>query len=276
MSVLVLGGTGTTGSLVARKLGERGCPNRVASRNGTGHRVRFDWYDASTHRNALGGAEAVYLVAPVGDPDPMPVVGPFLELAARGGVRRVVLLSSSAVPAAGPGLGAVHARLDELFPEWAVLRPSWFMENFTGRRHPHARSARDHGEIVSATGDGRVAFVAAEDIADVAVTALLDPTPHNTDHVITGPEGLSYDDVAAILGEVGPRPVRHRRASVSELTGMLVGAGVPPEFAALLAAMDAAIAAGAEDRTTTVVEDLTGRPPRPFREVVATAWASGP
>ncbi|AUS78423.1 ergot alkaloid biosynthesis protein [Actinoalloteichus sp. AHMU CJ021] len=273
MTVLVIGGTGTTGRLVARELRERGCPNRVASRNGTGDRVRFDWYDASTHRNALSGADAVYLVAPVGDPDPMAVMGPFLELAARGGVRRVVLLSSSAIPAGGPGLGAAHARLGELFAEWAVLRPSWFMENFTGH-HPHARSARDHGEIVSATGDGRVAFVAAEDIAEVAVSALLDPTPHNTDHVITGPECLSYDDVAATLSEVTSRPVRHRRVSVIELAGRLADAGVPSEFATVLAAMDAAIADGAEDRTTTVVRDLTGRPPRPFREVVSAA--SGP
>ncbi|WP_017574611.1 Rossmann-fold NAD(P)-binding domain-containing protein [Nocardiopsis kunsanensis] len=57
-------------------------------------------------------------------------------------------------------------------------------------------------KIVSATGTGRVAFVAADDIADVAVAALIDPVPHNTDHIITGPEALSYDEVAAILGEV--------------------------------------------------------------------------
>jgi uncharacterized protein YbjT (DUF2867 family) len=31
----------------------------------------------------------------------------------------------------------VHAFIAESFPEWAVLRPSWFMQNFAGR-HPHA------------------------------------------------------------------------------------------------------------------------------------------
>ncbi|WP_017592729.1 NAD-dependent epimerase/dehydratase family protein [Nocardiopsis potens] len=272
MSILVTGGTGTTGSRIARRLADRGLPVRAASRSGAGGRARFDWYDAATHRAALAGATAVYLLAPVGDPDPEPVMRPFLELAARTGVRRAVLLGSSAIEPGAPGLGAVQTRLGELFGEWAVLRPSWFMENFTGD-HPHARSARERGEIVTAAGRGRVAFVAADDIADVAAAALTDPEPHNTDHIITGPEALSHDEVAAILGAALGRPVRHRSVGAGELAAGLAEAGLPAEYAGLLAGLDTAIAAGAEDRTTTVVADLTGHAPRPFTEVVAAALA---
>ena len=177
---------------------------------------------------------------------------------------RVVLLSSSAVPPRAR-LGLVHARLGELFAEWAVLRPSWFMENFVGEQ-PHAVSARDHGEIVSATGTARVGFVDPADIAEVAVRALIDPTPHNTDHIITGPEALSYDAVAAVLTEVSGRPVRHRATDAAELAERHSANGIPPDFARFLASLDTAIAAGAEDRTTSTVADVTGHTPRSFRD----------
>lgn len=271
MTTLVIGGTGTTGSRVARKLGEQGTPARIASRNATRDRVRFDWHDPATHRDALAGVDSVYLVAPIGQADPEPTMTPFLERAAREGVGRAVLLSASVVEPRSPGLGIVHDQLGHLFDEWAVLRPSWFMDNFTGD-HLHAQTARKFGKILSATGQGRVAFVAADDIADVAVAALTDPVPHNTDHIITGPEALSYGDVAAILAEVTGRPVRHRSVSAAELARHWIDWGMAPEFAPFLAEMDTAIAAGAEDRTTRVVAEVTGHEPRSFRSVVAAAF----
>ena len=79
-------------------------------------------------------------------------------------------------------------------PEWTVLRPSWFMQNFTGD-HLVAQGVRD-GEIVTATGDGRVAFVDAADIAAVAGRALIDDEPHNAEYILTGPDALSYEDAA--------------------------------------------------------------------------------
>lgn len=273
MSILVTGGTGTTGSRVARKLAERGHAHRVASRRAADGRVPFDWYDASTHAGALAGATALYLVAPIGEPDPEPVMGPFLERAAEAGVRRAVLLSGAPIEPGTPGLGRVHSRLGDLFGEWAVLRPTWFADNFTGG-HLQARLARERGEIVSATGTGRVPFVAAEDIAEVAVAALTDAVPHDTDHVVTGPRAVTYDEVADALGRAMGRAVRHRRLSPDELAEHWTREGMAPEFARLLADMDTAIAAGAEDRTTTAVLDTTGRPPRTLEEAFAEALAA--
>ncbi|MFG2046847.1 NAD(P)H-binding protein [Micromonospora sp. NPDC048935] len=263
--ILVIGGTGTTGRIVAATLAERGHPTRIASRRPSTAGVRFDWRDPTTHPDALAGVRAIYAIPPTGEVDPAPVMLPFLERARSAGVRRVVLLSSSAVPPAAHGLGLVHARLGELFEEWAVLRPSWFMENFVGEQ-PYAVSAREHGEIVSATGTARVGFVDPADIAEVAVRALTDPTPHNTDHVITGPEALSYDTVAAVLTEVGGRTVRHRPIDAAELAARHSANGMPPDYARFLASLDTAIAAGAEDRTTSTVVDVTGRTPRSFRD----------
>jgi uncharacterized protein YbjT (DUF2867 family) len=274
MTVLVTGGTGTTGSRVVAGLRERGVPVRVASRRPAAGQVRFEWADPATHAPALDGVRAVYLVAPVGAADPAPIVAPFLDLARERGVRRVVLLGSSAVADGSPGLGELPALVRAAVPEPTVLRPSWFMQNFLGDQ-PLARSAREHGELVTATGDGRVGFVDAGDIAAVAVHALADEVPHVGSHVLTGPEALSYADVAAVFTEVVGRPVRHRPVGVAELAARHVADGLPPDYATFLAGLDGDIARGAENRTTSAVQDVTGRPPRSLREVVARAAAPG-
>lgn len=257
MNALVIGGTGTTGSLLAALLPDARIGTRKPVRD---DHVRFDWDVPATFDTALEGVDRVYLIPPVGVADPAPVVESFLARARL--VRRVVLLSSSAVGESATGMGALPA-LVRTTPEWAVLRPSWFMQNFTGD-HAVAAGVRA-GEIVTGTGAGRVGFVDAADIAAVAARALLDPVPHNTDHLITGPEALSYADAAAIITEVTGRQVRHRSVGTAEMTERLA-AELPREFAAILAQLDEDIRGGAEDRVTTTVEDVTGRPPRSFRD----------
>lgn len=270
-TVLVIGGTGTTGGLVATLLREQAAAVRIATRRpaaGDPAHVRFDWNEPATYGPAAAGADRIYLIAPIGVADPAPLVEPFLAGALRADVRRVVLLSSSAVRQGTSGLGALPRMVRAMVPEWTVLRPSWFMQNFL-REHPVAAGIRDHGEIVTATGTGRVAFVDAADIAAVAVRALLDVVPHNADHVITGPEALSYADAAAVITAACGRPVRHRPVSTAEMTDRFVAAGVPPEFAAILAGLDQDIRHGSEDRVTSTVADITGRPARSFAEFVA-------
>lgn len=270
-AVLVTGATGTTGSRIARRLGERGWAVRAATRRAEGTRtdaVRFDWHDLASHAPALTGVSRVYLVPPVGSVEPEAVMVPFLERALAAGVQRMVLLSSSAIPEGDGGVGAVHRWLRRYAPEWAVLRPSWFMQNFVGD-HTHADSIRATSTITTATGDGRVAFVDADDIAEVAVRALADERAHNTDHLITGPEALSYADVAAVISAVAGRPVRHVPVPYETMCGHLAASGIPDRFAELLAGLDRAIAEGAEDRTSPTVEEVTGRPPRPFTAFAA-------
>ncbi|MGW3121815.1 NAD(P)H-binding protein [Streptomyces sp. NPDC001107] len=268
-TTLVIGATGTTGSRTAAGLIAAGHRVRAASRKATPLRgaqpVRFDWYDPATFGDALAGAERVYLLPPIGDPDPAAVMLPFLRQARTAGVHRAVLLSSSAVPEGGPAVGEVHQALPGLFDQWAVLRPSWFMQNFTGS-HAHALGIRADGTILTAAGTGRVGFVDADDIAAVAVRTLTDDRAPNCDLVLTGPEALSHDDIAAIVTEVTGRPVVHHNLTYEQLRDRLA-AVVPLEFAAMLADMDRAIAAGAEDRTTDTVQRLTGRPPHGFRTV---------
>lgn len=270
-TILVTGATGNTGSRLVPRLAALGHRVRAAARRapalpGATEAVPFDWYEPATHDDALRGAHRLYVVPPTAAPDPAAVMLPFLRRARTAGVRRVVLLGSSAIPSGGPGVGQVHTALPELFDEWAVLRPSWFLQNFTDR-HPHAESIRREGVIRTATGTGRVGFIDAADIAAVAAHALTDEPGTDTDLVLTGPQALSHDDIAATLTEVTGRPVRHRPLTYEQLRDRLA-AELPAEFAALLAGLDRAIADGAEDRVTDTVERITGRPPRSFRALL--------
>ncbi|WP_437590888.1 NAD(P)H-binding protein [Sorangium sp. So ce1000] len=270
--VLITGGTGTTGRAVAARLAAAGARVRTASRAAPADRegaehARFDWADAATHEGALRGADRVYLVAPAMVEDPSALMLPFIERALAGGARRLVLLSASAVAEGSPGIGLVHRALRERAPEWTVLQPSWFMQNFIDPRHPHAAAIAGRGELTTATGSGRVGFVDAGDIAAVAARALLDGAPHNTSHVITGPEALSYDDVAAIVSRIAGRTIRHIDAGEDDARAYLIRAGIPAPYAAFLVTLDLAIRDGAEDRVTDVVQRVTGRAPRAFGDL---------
>ncbi|AOS64995.1 NmrA family NAD(P)-binding protein [Actinoalloteichus hymeniacidonis] len=278
-SALVIGGTGTTGSRVVAQLRAEGAAYRLATRSPSADdsaHVAFDWFAPETHLPALAGVDRVYLIAPVGVANPIPVLEPFLHAAREAGVRRVVLLSSSAVTEDTPVLGQAHRLVRELLPEWAILRPSWFMQNFIDAGHPIAEGLRTRGEIVTAAGTGRVPFVDAADIAAVAVRSLLDVDPPNVERVITGPEALSYDQAVAIIAEVTGRPVAHRSVEDDAFVAHLVANGIPAEFAAVLGRLDQGIRQGSEDRTTSVVVEVTGRQPGSFREFVTANRAAFP
>jgi len=276
---LVLGATGKTGRRVVAQLRAMGAPLVAASRAGSGavDGVDFEWSDPRSHAPALEGVSAVYLVAPTslgGDPAPMMI--DFIQRAMEREVRRFVLLSASLLPRGGPAMGAVHAWLAENAPEWAVLRPSWFMQNFSEALH--AQTIQSDGAIYSATGEGRVGFVDADDIAACAAATLTGEPAPNRDYVLTGPGTLSYADVAAQISQASGAPVRHVNVSQEELIARLTAGGAPAMTAAMLAMMDGAIATGAEDRTTDDVLAATGRPPRAFAEFAAlnrTVWRRG-
>ncbi|MGW7194704.1 NmrA family NAD(P)-binding protein [Streptomyces chryseus] len=275
-ATLVIGATGTTGRRVTAGLIAERRHVKAASRSAgpveNAQAVRFDWNEPATWGQALDGVDRAYLIPPIGSPDPASVMLPFLHQAREAGVHRAVLLSSSAIPAGGPATGQVHQALPSLFEQWAVLRPSWFMQNFTGDS-PHARSIRDGGAILTASGVGRVGFIDAQDIAAVAVRALTDEQAPNTDLLLTGPQALSYDEVAAIISEVTDRSVTHKHLTFEELRDRWAR-DMPLEFATMLAGMDRAIAEGAEDRTSDIVERVIGRPPGTFRAFVQRETSS--
>jgi ergot alkaloid biosynthesis protein len=271
--ILVTGGTGKTGRAVVAGLTKRGIACRIAARTPSATSVRFDWMDRNTYTDALAGIDGVYLVAPVGVLDPAPAMSQFISRAVAGGVRRFVLLSSSAIPIDGPAMGQIHRILADEAPEWAVLQPSWFMQNFTEGQH--GETIRKEGKIFSATGEAAVAFIDADDIGEVAAVCLSSETALNDGVVLTGPSALSYDEVAAVISTHARREITHVNLEPTELTKRFTTLGLNPDYAAFLAQLDTFLASGSEARTTNGVQELTGRAPRSFADFAAChahAW----
>lgn len=267
--ILILGARGKTGQRLARHLMSAGHGVRLASRNPTGDlEVAFDWADYPKAVAAFDGIRTAYIVAPTDRNDHAEVMIPVLERALQSGVRRLVLLSAASVERGGPMMGAVHDWMADHAPEWAVLRPSWFMQNFAEPRH--INTARENGAIYSATADGKVAFIDADDIARGAMAALTAPEAWNRDLVLTGPQSLTYADVADHLSQLLRIPVRHVNQSEDEMAQRLEGLGMPANYAEVLAAMDTEIANGSAETLTNEVERTTNVAPRSLAQCMAS------
>jgi uncharacterized protein YbjT (DUF2867 family) len=131
-TILLLGGTGKTGSRVAAKLTKLGLSVRTAARNGVD--VRFDWGDPTTHAAALADVDRVYLVALVLRTDFADQVSSFPDLAEAASVRHVTYLSAFGVDHAPPQVAHRAVELDLMGRSaltHSILRPAWFMQNFS-------------------------------------------------------------------------------------------------------------------------------------------------
>ena len=151
------------------------------------------------------------------------------------------------------------------------------MQNFSEGQH--LATIRDEDSIYSATEDGRVPFVSADDIAAAAAAALTRESSFNADFILTSSRAITYDEVAERVGKAIGRTILHRRLSTTALAERHVARGMGPIPAQMLAAMDAAIAGGAENRVTDWVEYLTGGPPVTFDAFVegnTAKWSARP
>lgn len=268
--ILVTGGTGKTGARLVQRLIEEGHKVRVASRSGSAPQgaegLAFDWNSGVNDAAAIEGIDGVYLVAPVGVADVHTPMTRLVDAALERGVKRFVLLSASSVEEGGPAMGSVHAYLKGKAPEWAVLRPSWFMQNFSVGQH--LPTIREEDAIYSATDEGRIAFINSDDIAEVGLRALLDNVPQNRDLIITGPKALTYGEAGDMIGAARGKAVHHIKLTTAQLAHRWEEFGLEPQYTQILAAMDEAIANGAENRTTDLVELVTGRPPKSLEQFI--------
>ena len=270
-TILVLGGTGKTGRRIAPRLRAAGATVRTAARNGAD--VRFDWHDPATYDAALHGADVVYFVPPALDLGYGPLAREFFDRAEVAGVRHITLLSARGVEFAPPEQAHRATEL-ELGRRTAfthsILRPGWFMQDFD--EYIFQPSIAADGEIVAPTGQGAEPFIHVEDIADVAAITLLERRAG--EFTLSGPQALTFADVAERITRVAGRVVTHVDPPVAE---WVAAAQVPPDYAALLGMLFDQIRAGTLASLTDDVERVTGHAPRSFDDyladpAVAAAW----
>lgn len=275
--VLVMGGTGRSGALIARELTKRGLRARTAARSGAD--VKFDWDDTATYAPALDGAGRVYLVTPVMRTKFVHQVAKFLDLAAASGVRHVTYLSAYGGDRAPAevDIRAVELELERRSAfSHSILRPAWVMQNFSDQHLPLIGDA-----FTVPTGGGKEAFVDAQDIAAVAVETLVDPQAHSgAQYAPTGPQALTVAEVAGIVGSVIGRPVAHNDIDPNAWINGAVEVGfVPADYAVMLRWLTGTIISGNGARPNDDVERVTGRSATSFRDFAernAVAWALQP
>lgn len=138
-----------------------------------------------------------------------------MDQASAAGVSRVVALSAMGVEHAPDdvGLGAMERAVRERSAHWTILRPTWFAQNFAEAFwYP---TITEQGQIPTSAGPGRASFVDTRDIAAVAVTALRQDGHDGQAYTITGPEALSFAEVAAHISRAAAARCRPSMSSTS-------------------------------------------------------------
>jgi len=256
--ILVLGGTGKTGRRVAEKLQARGVATRIASRSAS---PAFDWNDASTWEAALENVSAVYLsYAPdLAVPGATDTVRRFVARAIDTGVKRLVLLSGRSEEEAQ----ACERIVQESDLEWTVVRASWFMQNFS------------EGEFSGMVVDGAITLPAADvpepfidinDIADVAVAALVEDGHTHEIYEVTGPRLMTFTDLAREISQAAGRTIPFVQIPAEAFAGAIAESGVPDEVAWLLNYLFDTVLDGRNAYLSDGVERALGRKPADFSD----------
>lgn len=268
--ILVTGATGKTGRRVARRLQEAGVAVRAGSRSGT---PSFDWTDRITWEPALRNVTGIYLVLPdLGSPRTAETVGAFARQAAAAGARRAVLLS---VPEGGAGqehVLAAERALEHAGLDWTVLRPRWFFQNFS---EDFLLDPVLSGELRLPAGDGKEAFVDAEDIAEVAVAALTEDGHAGWHYELSGPRLMTFREaVAEIAGATG-RDIRYVPLTPEAYAGEQRAQGVPEEWVQLSVGLYEYVRDGGLATLSDGVQRALGRAPGDFSDYAEAAARQG-
>lgn len=250
--IVVTGATGNIGRTLVQQLVAAGEQVTAVSRGNQDivlpdrvqHR-RADLADPESLSPAVENADALFLLLT----GPQLVTGPdparFVEVAAAGGVKKLVLLSSQAT-GTRPGL-ASHARLHAFESalrqsdlNWTILRPTGFFSN----TYAWIESIRTEGVIAAPFADVALPAIDPADIAEVAAHVLRTEGHSGTTYELTGPAAISpreqADIVAAALDtslrfveltreQARTGMLRFMPADVADGTLDIIGAPTPDE-----------------------------------------------
>lgn len=155
---------------------------------------------------------------------------------------------------------------------YVLLRNGWYTENYTGS----VGAALQHGVVLGAAGEGRIASAARADYATAAAVVLTSPAATQAGKVyeLAGDSAYTLSDLAAEIARQSGKPVAYQNLSEAEYKTALEGFGLPPAFAALLAESDAKAAAGSLYDDGKALSRLIGRPTTTLAVAVAAALKS--
>ncbi|MFZ4154226.1 SDR family oxidoreductase [Streptomyces pseudogriseolus] len=281
MSIVVTGASGKLGRHVVEQLLEKvpaeqvtavvRSPEKVADLAGRGVRVAVADYNAPETFDGLFAAGDKVLLISGNEFDKGRVRQHSLVIDAAKAAG-VALLAYTSAPAtltatlADDHRGTEQALLDSGVP-YVLLRNGWYHENYTENLGP----VLEHNAVVAAAGEGRISSASRADYAAAAVAVLTGEGHENATYELGGDTAWSFAEYAAELSRQTGREIVYNPVTPEQLTGILVGAGLPEPMAAMFAGVDAAIADGQLVVDSGDLSRLAGRPTTPLAEAVAAA-----
>lgn len=270
--ICVTGAGGTLGREVVKQLRAADAPFRaachsVASADAARAQgldvVTIDYGRPETLRAGLKGCDTLFLLGPnLLDQTVLEIAA--VDAAKTAGVRRIVKQSVMGVDE-DYSLAHVHRPVERAIEAsglaWTFLRPNSFMQNVLTFMAPTIRA---DSVFYSASGDARISHIDVRDIAAVAVRALTDPAHDGRAYTLTGPEAVTYDDMAAALSTRLGRTITHVSLAPGDLRAGMLAEGAPEAIADRMLDLERYFREGRASVTTHDVEQVTGRAPGSF------------
>lgn len=283
MTTVVTGATGHVGRLALEALLARGvAPTDLVA---TGRRIetladlaargiavrRADYDDPATLDDAFAGATKLLFVSGSEVGRRLPQHRNVVDAAVRAGVRHLVYTSGPRADLSTLPVNADHKATEEYIAASGIpatmLRNNWYHENYL----PDLATARAGGEIVSATGTGRIASASRADYAEGAAAVLTQDGHEKKVYELGGDSAWDYDELVATLSQIVGHEVVRRDVTPDERHALLLAAGLPDDVASFVVALDTAIAHGALADVTGDLSRLIGRPTTPLATTLAAA-----
>ncbi|MGY0003997.1 SDR family oxidoreductase [Micromonospora sp. I033] len=280
MSIVVTGATGHLGRLIVESLLDRGVPadqvvalgrdvDRLAGLAARGVVTRrADYDDPGSLRAAFAGAEKLMFVSGSEVGKRLVQHGNVVTAAREAGVGLVVYTSIAHADTSSLVLAAEHRATEQLIRDsglpYVFLRNSWYLENYTGQLPTYLQ----HG-VAGVAGDGRVSAATRADYAAAAAAVLTTTDQAGTVYELGGAP-FTLSELAAEISRQTGTAVGYLDLPVDKYTELLVTAGLPEGYAAVLADADRGLAQG-ELEVGDDLAMLLGRTPTTLAEAIRAA-----
>lgn len=277
-TILVTGATGSLGQAAVGALAAEGFAVKAASRRrfeSTLPNVQwlaFDYQDPATHQAALAGVDGIFLIAPPLDVASPAKLCPIIDKAKEIGIGRIVLNSALGVDAAPEApLRIIELHLMASGIPYTILRPNFFMENFTTG---FLAGMVGLGAIYLAAADECTSFIAVKDIAAVAAKAF-GGGHDGREYNLTGPEALTHNEAVQLISRAAGRNVSYHAISEEDMITGAMQNGLPESAAGFMGMLYEVVRNGWAAGITEDVRQVTGSQPKSFAQFAkesAKSW----
>jgi uncharacterized protein YbjT (DUF2867 family) len=273
--ICITGAGGTVGSELIKQLQSRHAPFRAAYfsfEKAEAVRARgidaavIDYNRPATLRGGFQGCDKLFLLGPNVQSQTQLEVNA-VQAAEQVGVRHIVKLSVMGAADEAYAIALVHRLVEKAIESsrmaWTFLRPNSFMQNVVTYM---SHTIKAEAALYSASGGAKISHVDVRDIVAVAVEALTGSDHVGKAYTLTGPEALTYDELANELSKAVGRPIRHISLPPADLKNAMLVEGMPAEIADRMLDLERFYREGHASHIAHDIKQVTGRDPRRFAQ----------